>query len=186
MGATTVTLSSTSGLTVGNPVQFSNNSNIYTLTNISGNTITFSPSLPEAILASTSVVVPIFAFNNTSCNTANSSNGIATYFNNSLPSTTGSYTISGISGTIYGAVGTPTQVKGQYYWLLRNQTIPSAATDKPYSVLQLKYVVQPGTISAPTPLPSPNTDATILNPASTLSTSYTEVIPYASLQCPSQ
>jgi type II secretory pathway pseudopilin PulG len=113
------------------------------------------------------------ALQNTSCNPASSSSGMATNFMNSLSATTGSYIVN---STTYGAVGTATQVNstGTYYWLLRKQTVPSAATDTPYSILQLKYVVQPGTRSAPT------------TTATTLATAYTEVIPYASLQCPSQ
>jgi hypothetical protein len=82
-----------------------------------------------------------------------------------------SYSIAG--NTYYAVTGTPTQVnsKSIYYWLLRNQTVSSNA---PYNVLQLKYVVQPGTSTAPTIT------------AKTLGTAYTEIIPYASLQCPSQ
>jgi hypothetical protein len=118
------------------------------------------------------------ALKNTSCNPASSSDGMATYFNGSLSSTTGSYTVN---GTTYGAVGTGAQVNstGTYYWLLRNQTVPSAAIDAPYNILKLNYVVQPGLPSNPSTTPNTAT-------AATLATSSTEVIPYASFQCPSQ
>ncbi len=106
------------------------------------------------------------ALKNTSCNPANSSSGMATYFMSSLSIT------ASATGTTYSPVaGTPTLVKGQYYWLLRNQTV---STDAPYNVLQLKYRVKTGTSTAPTTAPT------------ILATAYTEVIPYASLQCPSQ
>ena len=170
LNATTVTLDSTNGLAATNTVLFSNDSNSYTISSISGNTITIGSGLKTAVPTSTS------AFNSTSCNLTSSnssSSGIATYFMNSLPTTaTGiGATAYTVGGTIYYAVGTPTPVKGQYYWLLRNQIV---STDAPYNVLKLKYVVQPGTSTAPT------------TTATTLATAYTEVMPYASLQCPSQ
>ncbi|UUO13118.1 type IV pilus modification PilV family protein [Dolichospermum heterosporum] len=105
------------------------------------------------------------ALNNTSCKPADIDKGMATYFMSSLSIT------ASANGTTYSPVaGTPKQVKGQYYWLLRNQKV---STDAPYNVLQLKYVVKTGTSTDPT------------NTQTTLATSYMEVIPYASLQCPS-
>ncbi|MBS3027474.1 MAG: hypothetical protein HCA25_10385 [Dolichospermum sp. DET50] len=127
------------------------------------------------------------ALTNTSCNPTTSSSGMATYFMNSLPTTaTGisntAYTVT-VNGNaiIYNAViGTPTLLKSQYYWLLRNQTV---STDAPYNVLKLNYVVQAGTATSPYTDASTAIDLLVRTP---LSTSYTEVIPYASLQCPSQ
>ncbi len=173
VGATTLTLDSTNGLTAGNIVVFSNDSHTYTISSISGNSIYLSSGLKIAVPTATSAV------NSTSCNLASTdtaSASIATGFMNSLSTTatnigSTSYSIDG--NTYYAVTGTPTQVnsKSIYYWLLRNQTVSSNA---PYNVLQLKYVVQPGTSTAPTIT------------AKTLGTAYTEIIPYASLQCPSQ
>ncbi|MTJ31959.1 hypothetical protein [Aphanizomenon sp. UHCC 0183] len=188
LNTNTVTLDSTNGL-AASTVLFSNDAdaNNYTTT-ISGNTITVTPALKTEVPVSTSV------FNLTSCNLTSSgsaSNGMATYFMNSLSTTATGIDNSPNSdyktsdGTAYYVVTSATkQVKGQYYWLLRKQDV---STDAPYNILKLNYLVQIGTSSTPNiqTTPTPPYPRTLL-PAYTVAKSYTEVIPYASLQCPSQ
>jgi type II secretory pathway pseudopilin PulG len=192
VGATTVTLTSTDGLAANNKVKFSNNfTNTYTISSISNYNITISPALTTATPALTGLyMVSTSAINNTSCNltftdTASTSK-IATYLMNSLPTTatgigTTAYTVDGTA--YYAVTGTPTLVKGQYYWLLRNQTVSSDGNDAPYNILKLRYVVQEGNAT------NPNSDtyiAPLTSSQTPLTTSSIEVIPYASLQCPSQ
>ena len=192
VGVTTVTLNPPTGLatanflTATNKVQFSNSSDIYTISSISSNVITISSALKKAVTASN------YALSKTSCDlkTADSAstNKMATYFDTSLPITataTGNtaYTVNGTTYSYYPVTGTPTNLIGQYYWLLRNETV---STDAPYNILKINYVVQANKLPNTTPAPLSTNAPTILDPAYTLATSSTEVIPYASLQCPSK
>jgi type II secretory pathway pseudopilin PulG len=194
-GTGTLILENNNGLSSSDKVQFSNGSSTYNISGIPPTpspTPTTSPTVTPSPTPSPSPTVSTFVFNNTSCNltplpTASPTptpwppnNSMAKYFQNSLP-TTATGTAYTVNGTVYYRVsGTgvtnPTPLKGQYYWLLRKQDV---STNAPYNVLQLKYVVQPGLPSNPSTTPNTAT-------AATLATSSTEVIPYASLQCPSQ
>jgi type II secretory pathway pseudopilin PulG len=171
VNASTLTLSSVSSLSTNHLLSIG--SQRYRITNINTSTgvVTITPNLVAAVsVGATAYVLPssLFLAENANCNPSAATSGIATLFINDIG------TAATSTGTTYGSykavTGTPTQVNNQFYWLLRQETV---STSSPHNILQVNYVVYPGTSSAPT------------TTATALATVYTEVIPYASLQCPS-
>ena len=154
----------------------------YTITDVSTSTVTISPALTSAITSGTSAYIlpsSLYLVETANCDSTNTATNTSARIHE-LFKTNIATAATGTTGTEYsgykaviGANGAYTKLKGQNYWLYRKETTD---TTDPYSNLKIDYRL---VVTTTTTSPDPTTVTPLVK-------SYTEVIPYASLQCPSQ
>jgi len=125
LGATSITVASSAGFAVNDTILVGIDAQSYTITQVSGNTLTISPALNNT---TPNVYGPnLLVVNNTFCNAPNSSSGFGQYFVNELNA---SQVIN---------PSTKTFSTGRQFTITRN---PIAVNAIPYNRLRIDYDVK--------------------------------------------